>query len=48
MPSIQCKKFGIVIKMIVNEGGRFVGTLRKDFVTLQLHWWLFCSTKYCS
>ncbi len=23
-------------------------TLRKDFVILQLYWWLFSSTKYCS
>ncbi len=22
-------------------------TLRKDFVILQLYWWLFSSTKYC-
>ncbi len=26
----------------------FMGTLRKDFVILQLYWWLFSSTKhYC-
>ncbi len=23
-------------------------TLRKDFVILQLYWWLFSSTKHCS
>ncbi len=25
-----------------------VCTLRKDFVILQLYWWLFSSTKHCS
>ncbi len=24
-----------------------VSTVRKDFVILQLCWWLFCSTKHC-
>ncbi len=26
----------------------FTTTLRKDFVILQLYWWLFSSTKHCS
>ncbi len=27
---------------------RLAPTLRKDFVILQLYWWLFSSTKHCS
>ncbi len=27
---------------------RIYPTIRKDFVILQLYWWLFSSTKHCS
>ncbi len=43
-----------IIWDIMGHQGRLVeflvsiSTLRKDFVILQLHWWLFISTNHCS
>ncbi len=37
----------LVLDRIEYDGFIFVGALRKDFVILQLYWWLFISTKHC-